>query len=137
MAPKSTPTSVFVYGTLKPGEVNHARYCSGAVAQPAIAYGQLYALPAGYPAMTETVKGGPVYGYLLRFYDPARLKHLDALEDYHPKRPKEENEYYRRRRSIFTVAGEPIGSAWIYFMTPQRVHRMGGIALPQGRWTGG
>jgi len=43
---------VFVYGTLKRGQRNFARYCQGAVAiEPAVARGWLYALPQGYPML--------------------------------------------------------------------------------------
>jgi gamma-glutamylcyclotransferase (GGCT)/AIG2-like uncharacterized protein YtfP len=43
---------VFVYGTLKRGERNHAAYCRGAVsAQPALVIGRLYHLPQGYPML--------------------------------------------------------------------------------------
>lgn len=43
---------VFVYGTLKQGESNHARYCRGATAVEAAAVaGQLYDLSAGYPML--------------------------------------------------------------------------------------
>lgn len=43
---------LFVYGTLKRGHRNHARYCSGyrACVEAAVV-GQLYDLPAGYPML--------------------------------------------------------------------------------------
>ena len=46
---------VFVYGTLKPGEVNYQLYCAESVVEffPAVAKGLLYKLPIGYPAMTR------------------------------------------------------------------------------------
>lgn len=44
---------VFVYGTLKRGFHNHERLCQSAVACiPATAWGRLYHLPAGYPALS-------------------------------------------------------------------------------------
>jgi gamma-glutamylcyclotransferase (GGCT)/AIG2-like uncharacterized protein YtfP len=51
----SDTINIFVYGTLKPGESNYQQYCAGRVleAKRAIAFGQLFALPFGYPAMTE------------------------------------------------------------------------------------
>lgn len=43
---------VFVYGTLKRGFHNHERLCQAATAcHPATTWGQLYHLPAGYPAL--------------------------------------------------------------------------------------
>ena len=46
---------VFVYGTLKPGQVNFARYCGGdrmLATLPAQVHGKLFELSLGYPAMT-------------------------------------------------------------------------------------
>jgi gamma-glutamylcyclotransferase (GGCT)/AIG2-like uncharacterized protein YtfP len=46
------PLAVFVYGTLKRGQVNHPLFCSGAAAiEPAVTRGRLFHLPAGYPAL--------------------------------------------------------------------------------------
>ena len=70
---------VFVYGTLKPGECNYRRYCEGKVVEalPAIARGQLFALPIGYPAMVAGE--GIVCGFLLRFANCGILVHLGLL----------------------------------------------------------
>jgi gamma-glutamylcyclotransferase (GGCT)/AIG2-like uncharacterized protein YtfP len=47
-----TALSLFVYGTLKRGESNHARYASGfRTACAARLRGRLYLLPAGYPIL--------------------------------------------------------------------------------------
>jgi len=46
------PIRLFVYGTLKQGHGNHARFCSQAQAiEPATVWGRLYHLDAGYPAL--------------------------------------------------------------------------------------
>ena len=60
---------VFVYGTLKPNNSNYQQYCATKVisSQPAIALGQIFALPMGYPAMIEG--NDQVQGYLLTFAD--------------------------------------------------------------------
>ena len=113
---------VFVYGTLKPGEVNYQRYCEGKViaAQPAIAFGQLFDLPIGYPAMIPG--NSPVRGFLLTFTEPILLTVLDKLEDYNPQRNPEDNEYYRQQVTIFDLTNQVLGQAWIYLMQPERVH---------------
>jgi gamma-glutamylcyclotransferase (GGCT)/AIG2-like uncharacterized protein YtfP len=71
--------NVFVYGTLKPEEVNYQRYCAGKVVEEkrAIAFGQLFDLPLGYPAMT--LGESPVQGYLLTLADPTVLSILDEI----------------------------------------------------------
>lgn len=127
---------VFVYGTLKPGESNYQRYCAGKVleAKRAIALGQLFALPFGYPSMTPGES--PVQGFLLSFSDSSVLRHLDLLEDYNPHRPAEQNEYNRRQTEIFNPELVSLGRAWVYLMSPEQVHSYGSVLLPDGWWSG-
>lgn len=43
---------LFVYGTLKRGQANHARFCANAIdIVPAATWGRLYALDLGFPAL--------------------------------------------------------------------------------------
>jgi len=127
---------VFVYGTLKPGEVNYKRYCEGKVSDitPAYAYGHLYALNIGYPAMT--VGDTQVTGVLLTFSDETILSDIDDLEDYDPTRPASENLYQRESISLYMPSGEFLGEAWGYRMTFWRVQQLGGIFLSSGCWRG-
>jgi gamma-glutamylcyclotransferase (GGCT)/AIG2-like uncharacterized protein YtfP len=127
---------VFVYGTLKPGEENFDRYCAGRIvsAQEAIALGQLYDLPFGYPAMTPG--SGLVYGVVLSFTDPTLLVHLDELEAFDPHRPPEENEYIRQKIETFSLNCQPLGWAWVYLMNSEQAKQLGGMLLPDGWWTG-
>lgn len=127
---------VFVYGTLKPDEENYSRYCQAKVVETteAIAFGTLYHLPMGYPAMTTG--SSPVYGYLLTFADLAVLRQLDWLEDYDPTRPSEANDYSRDQIEVFSLDHQPLGVAWSYRMRPEQAVQMGGTLLPGGNWTG-
>ncbi len=127
---------IFVYGTLKPGETNYQRYCAGKVveAKRAIAFGQLFDLPLGYPAMT--LGDSPVQGFLLTFADPNVLSILDELEDYDPQRLPEENEYYRQQIDIYSPTGQALGLAWVYLMTSKQVQYLEGIPIPSGWWSG-
>lgn len=131
----SPPIPVFVYGTLKPGETYHAAYCDGRVAryEYAIARGQLYALPFGYPAMTQG--NDIIYGYLLWLKDSAALQALDELEDYDPQRPVLQNEYNRIWVEIFTPTHTSLGFAWVYQMPQEQVRAVGGVLLPKGSWS--
>ncbi|WP_413176203.1 gamma-glutamylcyclotransferase [Anabaena azotica] len=126
--------NVFVYGTLKPGEVNYQKYCAGRVveARKAIAPGKLYALPMGYPAMT--LGDEKVHGYLLSFADAAILTALDDLEDYDSTRPISENLYNRQSIEISAPMGLSLGWAWVYLMTPEKVYQLGGICQLDGCW---
>ncbi|MBO1346407.1 MAG: gamma-glutamylcyclotransferase [Hormoscilla sp. GUM202] len=125
----------FVYGTLKPGEVNYERYCAGKVvaSQRAIAMGLLFALPMGFPAMIPGKQ--PVHGFLLTFNDPTILPTFDELEDYHgDDRPEGVNLYNRIQIEVFQSDGLSLGLAWAYLMTPEQVQQFGGELLPDGCW---
>jgi gamma-glutamylcyclotransferase (GGCT)/AIG2-like uncharacterized protein YtfP len=128
---------VFVYGTLKPNESNYSAYCEGKVINSRTVYtrGNLYHLTAlGYPGLTEGE--GWIKGVLLTFNADYDMEFLDALEDYQPERPPEENEYQRRIMPIYNLDKEFIGEAWGYIMTPAKVAFYSGIWLPSGWWTG-
>jgi len=46
------PIRLFVYGALKRGQANHARYCANATdIVPAVTWGRIYALDLGFPAL--------------------------------------------------------------------------------------
>lgn len=128
------PLRVFVYGTLKPGECNYDRYCAASVVvvQEAFAYGRLFDLPFGYPAMTPG--DAPVYGFVLSFAEPDALAQLDELEDYDPHRPADQNEYIRVEIATFDLDRQPIGPAWVYLMSLEQAKRCNGIPLPKGYW---
>ncbi|MCO5761486.1 MAG: gamma-glutamylcyclotransferase, partial [Chromatiaceae bacterium] len=53
--PEDTPETIlrlFVYGTLKRGYWNHQRFCAQARSiEPAVVWGRLYHLNAGFPAL--------------------------------------------------------------------------------------
>ena len=131
---------VFVYGTLKPGECNYEAYCAGHVAevQQAVAHGELFDLPFDYPALdypAMTQGDRPVYGYLLSFANASILSDLDELEDYSPDRSDDQNEYVRQEIEVFSLEEQPLGIAWVYLMSTERAIGMGGILLPDGKWT--
>lgn len=125
---------VFVYGTLKPGECNYQRYCVGKVVEEkeAIAYGQLFDLSLGYPAMTTGES--PVQGFVLTFADSGILTLLDELEDYNPHWQPEENEYNRLQIATYDKAGEALGLAWVYLMTFEKVKSFEGALIASSWW---
>ena len=127
---------VFVYGTLKPGEVNYQFYCDEYVVQffPAVAKGLLYKLPVGYPAMTKG--NSNVYGFVLSFQSPKVLSKLDKLEDYCQERAPEENEYQRQIIDTFSSDGKYLARVWSYLMSPEKEELLNAQILPGGFWTG-
>jgi len=133
--PSAKPFRVFVYGTLKPGEENFDRYCKNWVteSQEATVQGRLFALPAGYPAIT--VGNNKVYGFLLSFIDSAVLALLDELEGYDPSRSPSQNDYLRVETPVSSLDQNPLGRAWIYQMQPEQIAQARGIWLPEGYWS--
>ncbi|WP_008317039.1 gamma-glutamylcyclotransferase [Leptolyngbya sp. PCC 6406] len=125
---------VFVYGTLKPGEAFHDRYCAPYLEAtcPAQVQGRLYHLPQGYPALTD--EPGWVTGTLLTLMDGAVLGMLDEFEEYDPTRSQLENLYIRLQRPVFTPEGADLGTAWMYVMATEQVERCQGIWIPTGVW---
>ncbi len=145
---------VFVYGTLKRGERNHDRFCSGALrVSDATIRGRLYDLPFGFPALvvpaenilaigttdyladaekqratvSEAKSSDPdtVYGELFTFDDALdRLPTLDGLEGF---RPGESNLYRRVLIPVHADSGTQL--AWAYAM-----EKPSGEHLPDGRW---
>lgn len=142
---------VFVYGTLKPGEAYYKEYCEPYVleAMPALTKGCVFHLPQGYPAMTlgdllpktldnfplETLHERYVTGALLHLKDEAAIAPMDEFEDYDPTLSEAENLYIRQLRPVFSLDYQPLGSAWMYVMQPERVHQYGGILVPTGNWS--
>lgn len=132
----SRGVQVFVYGTLKPGEINYQRYCAAGLvaAQRATTLGKLFALPMGYPAATQG--NDCVHGYLFTFADVEILDPLDELEDYQPTRENAANLYDRQKVKVYNSQGLSLGWAWIYLMHPEKIEKFAGIYLPSGCWSG-
>lgn len=126
---------VFVYGTLKPGERNYPYYCEGKTVQEreAYTYGKLFHLSLGYPGLLEGNE--KVRGFLLTFASESDLENLDKLEDYHPQRSPDENEYQRKRIPIFSLDDEFLGDVWGYVMTLEKIQQYQGIPVLSGCWT--
>jgi gamma-glutamylcyclotransferase (GGCT)/AIG2-like uncharacterized protein YtfP len=130
----ASPTYLFTYGTLKPGERAYYSLCEPfAIAlQPAQAQGQLYHLPLGYPAMT--LEQGWVQGILICFADATPLVAIDAFEEYDPAAPTT-SAYQRHLHPIYDLNQQPLSQAWVYTMPLERVLRLGGQWLAQGCWS--
>ena len=121
---------LFVYGTLKFGEINHNRIFSGYDIKitPAWTYGKLYDL--GYfPALTDG--NNKVYGELIEFDNPEILQRVDYLEgfrgDNHP------HNYYERRMVDVFVGGNKV-KAWVYVLSDEQVKRYDGNIINNGIW---
>jgi gamma-glutamylcyclotransferase (GGCT)/AIG2-like uncharacterized protein YtfP len=115
---------IFVYGSLKPDEFNYFVCADRVVSvEAAIAYGSLFHLPLGYPAMTlGTV---PIQGYILTFTDAEILLLLDDFED----------EYERQLIDTFTLDAQFLTQAWAYLMSIAQINQLKGIPVLDGNWS--
>jgi gamma-glutamylcyclotransferase (GGCT)/AIG2-like uncharacterized protein YtfP len=151
-----TTFALFFYGTLKRGQINHARFCRGfASAEDATVRGSLYDLPFGFPALVvpeEDVRAvgtddpshdaalqqrlapqiaprpdGPrVFGELFVFDRFDEL--LPALDRFEGFDPVADSGLYRRVLVPVETPRKTI-LAWVY---AQR--KPAGSYLPNGRW---
>ncbi|MCT9141474.1 gamma-glutamylcyclotransferase family protein, partial [Streptomyces violarus] len=117
----------FVYGTLRPGEVNHDLFLRGRTRseEPGrLADAVLYAGP-GYPYAVEEPGGGEVNGELVTALPEsygALLAELDRLEDYVPGDPR--SLYVRVERKIVRNADGAAVRAWVYVAGPAVTSRL-------------
>jgi gamma-glutamylcyclotransferase (GGCT)/AIG2-like uncharacterized protein YtfP len=127
--------SVFVYGTLRPGQGNYRRLLEGRTTQetPCIAIG--LALFGDTIPYAVRFPGARIVGDLITI-DPTRygqvLANLDRLEGYHADKPADSH-YIRTTRSV--IATNPLPgrtsthhTAWIYlagaWINPDRMTRI-------------
>lgn len=129
----------FVYGTLRPGEVNHDLFLSGRTTseEPARLPGAVLYDGPGYPYLVEEPGGGPVFGELVtacpQTYDDL-LAALDRLEEYTPGDPR--NLYERVAREVVRDADGMAVRAWVYVAAPgvaARLHAHG-KRIGSGDW---
>ncbi|MER5300009.1 gamma-glutamylcyclotransferase family protein [Streptomyces lasiicapitis] len=138
MTPPAEHLPVFVYGTLRPGERNHAAYLRGRITSttPACLQHTLLYDGPGYPYAVETTELALVHGDLITPI-PAEyeslLAALDHLEDYSPGDPR--NLYERVAREVRCEDGTR-RRAWVYVAAPRLAARLRatGSLLPEGKW---
>ncbi|MFE1577698.1 gamma-glutamylcyclotransferase family protein [Streptomyces fradiae] len=125
----------FVYGTLRPGESNHARFLAGRTAggEPARLPGAALHDGPGYPYAVCDPRGGEVAGELVHAAPGAYaglLAVLDRLEDFHgPGHPR--NLYERLAREVVRVRDGARVAAWVYVAAAGAVP---GPRIPAGDW---
>lgn len=128
---------VFVYGTLRPGQSNHARHVRGRTVseEPAVLPGaNLYEGP-GYPfALPEP--GGEVRGEVLQPEPGQYASLLTALDELEGYRPGARDNLYERELRTVRLRDGSTADAWVYFAAPPLARRLrtSGTPLPGGRW---
>ncbi|GAA0282418.1 gamma-glutamylcyclotransferase [Streptomyces polychromogenes] len=128
----------FVYGTLRPGEVNHDLFLRGRTAaeEPARLPGAALYEGPGYPYAVERA-GSAIAGELITPAAEAYgelLRALDLLEEYAgPGSPR--NVYDRVAREAVRGDGSRV-RAWVYLAAAPLAHRLArtGTEIPGGDW---
>ncbi|MFD8233148.1 gamma-glutamylcyclotransferase family protein [Streptomyces sp. NPDC059696] len=129
----------FVYGTLRPGEVNHDLFLRGRThsEEPGrLADAVLYDGP-GYPYAVDEPGGGTVSGELMTALPgtyAGLLAELDRLEEYVPGDPR--SLYVRVERKVVRAADGAAVRAWVYVAAPAVAARLRarGRAIAGGDW---
>ncbi len=136
--PQSSPTTVFVYGTLMPGERNaHIAALGGRFqARPAVLPGHrlLHLWPEAYPAVVAGDGGETVRGFALTYAPadwPLALPFLDELEGVDETPP-----LYTRELVTLRLEGGETLAAWVYlYALAGRLKRPGVVPVQGGDWT--
>ena len=121
---------LFVYGSLKFGEINHNRIFAGFDIKiiPAWTFGELYNL--GYfPALTDG--NNKVYGELIEFDNLEILTRVDSLEGY-----RGENSIFNfyDRKEIIVYINENEITTWAYFLKICKIIESDGELITSGVW---
>ncbi|MFD3874047.1 gamma-glutamylcyclotransferase family protein [Streptomyces sp. NPDC058623] len=140
--PESGTLPFFVYGTLRPGEVNHDLFLRGRTAaeEPARLPGAVLYEGPGYPYAVDrpgsaTAIAGELITALPQAYGEL-LAALDLLEEYAgPGRPG--NLYDRVARDAVRPDGVRV-RAWVYLAAEPLARRLAdsGTPIPGGDWHG-
>ncbi|MDF3297396.1 gamma-glutamylcyclotransferase family protein [Streptomyces tropicalis] len=128
----------FVYGTLRPGRVNHGLFLRGRTGaeEPGRLTGAVLYEGPGYPYAVEE-REGVVHGDLVTARPGTYrelLAVLDRLEEYVPGDPR--NLYERVARDVHRDTGGPPVRAWVYVAAAPVADRLRarGERIPDGRW---
>jgi gamma-glutamylcyclotransferase (GGCT)/AIG2-like uncharacterized protein YtfP len=129
----------FVYGTLRPGEVNHDLFLRGRTRSevPGRLSGAVLYEGPGYPYAVEEPDDGVVYGELVTAHPETYaelLAELDRLEDYVPGDPR--SLYERVERKVVRDADGAAVRAWVYVAAPAVAARLRtrGRPIAGGDW---
>ena len=122
---------IFVYGSLLKDFWNHDRVLKNRVRsiEKGTIQGELYHLPAGYPAITSGEN--LVHGEICTLSHNKHLKSIDLLEGY---TGDEKIDLYTREKRTVTLQDGSTTDCWVYiYMHPDYVRRKG-KHIPHGDW---
>ncbi|MBU3812124.1 MAG: gamma-glutamylcyclotransferase [Candidatus Niameybacter stercoravium] len=124
---------VFVYGSLRTDFWNYDKVLKNRVRQveKGKIKGDLYHLPAGYPAVIPGE--GTVYGEVVTLSQDKILKSLDLLEGYMGEGEGEENLYVRVKQKVHLEDGSQ-QMCWAYIYVDEKAAKKEGKYIPYGDW---
>lgn len=122
---------VFVYGSLRTDFWNYDKVLKNRVrqVQKGQIQGDLYHLPAGYPAVIPGK--GEVYGEVFTLSQDKILRSLDLLEGYMGE--GEENLYIRTKQKVRLEDGTE-EMCWVYIYVDVKAARKEGKYIAYGDW---
>lgn len=122
---------VFVYGSLRTDFWNYDKVLKNRVKHVQKGYikGDLYHLPAGYPAIVSGE--GNVYGEVFTISQDKIIKSLDLLEGYLGE--GQDNLYERKKCQVKLEDGTE-ESCWAYIYVDEKMARKKGKYIKEGDW---
>lgn len=122
---------IFVYGSLMSGFWNYDKVLKNRVlkVEKASVEGELYHLPAGYPAVVEGQ--ARVEGEVMTISQEKLLKSLDLLEGY---MGEGEDNLYERQKKIVQLEDGTQEECWVYIYVDQKSARKEGKPIRHGNW---
>lgn len=122
---------IFVYGSLLKDFWNHDRVLKNRVRsiEKGTILGELYHLPAGYPAIT----GGTntIQGEVCTLSHNKHLKSIDLLEGY---TGNEKIDLYRREKRTVTLQDGTQTECWVYIYMDEHYVKQKGQHISHGDW---
>lgn len=107
-------TPIFVYGSLMAGEQNDG-LLAAFPRKPAQVLGNLFMMPAGYPALVPSKEASPIHGEYIELPDFSMLTVLDHFERVH-------DGLYLRQEVEALIRGNP-HPAWAYVLDAKTVRK--------------
>lgn len=122
---------IFVYGSLLQDFWNHDRVLKNRVRsiEKGTIVGDLYHLPAGYPAITSGENR--IYGEVCTLSHPKHLKSIDLLEGYSGD-PK--IDLYKREKRTVTLKDGSTTECWVYVYVDENYVKRKGKYIAHGDW---
>ncbi len=122
---------IFVYGSLLKDFWNHDRVLKNRVRsiKKGTIEGELYHLPAGYPAITRGTNH--IHGEVCTLTHPKHLKSIDLLEGY---TGDSSIDLYTREKRTVTLADGSTTECWVYIYMDENYVTRKGKHITHGDW---